>query len=122
MMGTFQAYYTDIHASGWQRYAAAQLRERGLVTFSGITGRAGLIDIACQLMTIRPHRDADPDGVTVITQTQDDSSGYAGFTDAELIPHTDGSAAPNPPGLLLLACQQATDEGGSTRVVDGAHH
>jgi alpha-ketoglutarate-dependent taurine dioxygenase len=119
-MGTFQAYYINIHAPGWQRHAAAQLHERGLVTFSGITGRAGLIDIARQLMTIRPHRDADPNGVTVITQTQDGSSGYAGFTDAELIPHTDGSAAPNPPGLLLLACQQAADEGGSTRVVDGA--
>jgi hypothetical protein len=71
-------------------------------------------------MTIRPHRDADAEGVTVITKTRDESSGYAGFTDAELIPHTDGSAESNPPGLLLLACQQAADEGGSTRVVDGA--
>ena len=71
-------------------------------------------------MTIRPHRDADADGVTVITKTRDESSGYTGFTDAELIPHTDGSAESNPPGLLLLACQQAADEGGSTRVVDGA--
>ena len=76
------------------------------MTFSGITGRAGLVAMARQLMTIRPHRDAGPDGVTVITKTQDESSGYAGFTDAELIPHTDGSAVPNPPGLLLLACQQ----------------
>lgn len=119
-METFQDYYTDIHAQGWHRHAATQLRERGLVTFSGITGRAGLIDIARQLMTIRPHRDADPDGVTVITQTQDDSSGYTGFTNAELIPHTDGSAVFDPPGLLLLACQRAADEGGSTRVLDGA--
>ncbi len=119
-METFQAYYTDIHASGWQRHAAAQLRERGLVTFSGITGRAELIDIALQIMAIRPHRDADPDGVTVITKTQEESSGYTGFTDAELIPHTDGTAVPNPPGLLLLVCRQAADEGGSTRVVDGA--
>jgi len=119
-METFQTYYTDIHASGWQRHAAAQLREQGLVTFSGITERAGLIDIARQLMAIRPHRDADPDGVTVITKTQDESSGFTGFTDAELIPHTDGSAVPSPPGLLLLVCRQAADEGGSTRVADGA--
>lgn len=55
-METFQAYYTDIHAPGWQRHAAAQLREQGLVTFGGITGRTGLIDIAHQLMTIRPLR------------------------------------------------------------------
>ena len=119
-METFQAYYTDIRASGWEQHTAAQLRERGLVTFSGINERAGLIGLARQLMAIRPHRDAGPDGVTVITKTQDKSSGYTGFTDAELIPHTDGSAVPNPPGLLLLACQQAADEGGSTRVVDGA--
>jgi hypothetical protein len=119
-METFQDYHIDIHAEGWQQHVAAQLRERGLVTFSGITGRAGLIDIARLLMTIRPHRDAGPDGVTVITTTQDESSGYMGFTDAELIPHTDGSAVPNPPGLLLLACEQAADEGGSTRVIDGA--
>ena len=119
-METFRDYYTDIHASGWQRHAAAQLHERGLVTFSGITDCTGLMDIARQLMAIRPHRDAGPDGVTVITRTQDESSGYTGFTDAELIPHTDGSAVPTPPGLLLLACQQAADQGGSTRVVDGA--
>jgi alpha-ketoglutarate-dependent taurine dioxygenase len=120
-METFRAYYTDIRASDWQQQAAAQLRERGLLTFSGITERAGLIGLARQLMTIRPHRDADAEGVTVITKTRDESSGYAGFTDAELIPHTDGSAESNPPGLLLLACQQAADEGGSTQVADGAH-
>lgn len=119
-MDTFRAYHTDIRAPGWQGHAAAQLRERGLVTFSGITERAGLIDIARQLMAIRAHRDADPDGVTVITNTQDGSSGHTGFTDAELIPHTDGSAVLDPPGLLLLACQRAADEGGSTRVADGA--
>ena len=36
-METFRAYHTDIHASGWQQHTAAQLREQGLVTFSGIT-------------------------------------------------------------------------------------
>ena len=62
-METFQAYYTDIDVSGWQRHAAAQLREQGLVTFSGITERTGLIRIARQLMEIRPHRDAGPNAV-----------------------------------------------------------
>jgi hypothetical protein len=52
-MGTFRGYYTDIHASDWQEQAAAQLRERGLLTFSGITERAALIGPARQLMTIR---------------------------------------------------------------------
>ena len=100
-METFQAYYTDIHAPGWHRRAAVQLRDRGLVTFSDITEHDGLIDIARQIMAIRPHRDASRTG-NGNTQMPDESSGYTGFTDAELIPHTDGSAVPNPPGLLLL--------------------
>ena len=64
-------------------------------------------------------RDVAGPGVTVITKTRDESSGYKGFTDAELIPHTDGSAESDPHGLLLLACRQAADKGGSTRVVEG---
>ena len=71
-------------------------------------------------MAIRPHRNAGPDGVTIITGTRTAGPGYAAFTDAELIPHTDGSSVPDPPGLLLLACQQPADEGGATLVADGA--
>lgn len=119
-MDTFQTYHADLHDPGWRPRIAAQLRDRGLVTFSGITSHADLVAVAQRLMTIRPHRDAGPDGVTVITSTQAQGSGYAAFTDAELIPHTDGSSVPDPPGLLLLACQQPADEGGRTRVADGA--
>lgn len=119
-MDIFHAHYIDVHGAGWQPRIAAQLRDRGLVTFSDITGHEALIAVARRLMTIRPHRDAGPDGVTVITGTQARGSGYAAFTDAELIPHTDGSAVPDPPSLLLLCCQQPADEGGNTRVADGA--
>jgi hypothetical protein len=119
-METFQANYSDIRIPGWQPRVVTELGERGLVTFTGITGHTELVALARQLMTIRPHRDAGPDGVTVITSTQAEDSGYAGFTDAELIPHTDGSGVPDPPGLSLLACQRPADEGGKTRVVDGA--
>jgi hypothetical protein len=52
-------------------------------------------------MTIRPHRDADAEGIAVITKTRDESSGYAGFTNAELIPHTDGPAESNPPAYCF---------------------
>lgn len=55
-----------------------------------------------------------------MTGTGTAGRGYAAFTDAELIPHTDGSSVPDPPGLLLLACQQPADEGGATLVADGA--
>jgi hypothetical protein len=119
-MGTFQANYTDIRDPGWQPRVAAQLGQRGLAAITGINGHAELVALSLQLMTIRPHRDAGRDGVTVIASTQAEESGYAGFTDAELIPHTDGSGVPDPPGLLLLACQQPADEGGRTRVADGA--
>jgi hypothetical protein len=120
VVDTFRAHYAELRGPGWQPRIAAQLRDQGLVTFSGITSRAALVAIARQLMTIRPHRDADPDGVTVITGTQAKGSGYAAFTDAALIPHTDGSSMPDPPGLLLLACQQPASEGGSTLIADGA--
>jgi alpha-ketoglutarate-dependent taurine dioxygenase len=119
-METLQANYTDIRDPDWQPHVAVQLANRGLVTFTGINGHAELVALARQLLTVRPHRDAGPDGVTVIASTHAEESGYAGFTDAELIPHTDGSGVPDPPGLLLLACQQPADEGGMTRVVDGA--
>jgi alpha-ketoglutarate-dependent taurine dioxygenase len=40
---------------------------------------------------------------------------------AELIPHTDGTSLPDPPGLLLLTCQQPASHGGNTLLADAAH-
>jgi alpha-ketoglutarate-dependent taurine dioxygenase len=119
-MNTFQAHYADVGDPSWQPRVTAQLRDRGLAMFSGITDHARLVAMARRLMTIRPHRDAGPDGVTAITGSQAQGSGYAAFTDAELIPHTDGSSVPDPPRLLLLICLQPADKGGRTRVADGA--
>ncbi len=90
------------------------------MTFTGITDRTALASAARALMSIRPHRDAGPDGVTVITDTGTTDPGYAAFTDAELIPHTDGTSLPDPPGLLLLACQQPASRGGTTLLADAA--
>jgi alpha-ketoglutarate-dependent taurine dioxygenase len=119
-MDAFQAHSVDIRDPAVRPSIATQLRDEGLVTFSGITDRAALLAVARRLMTIRPHRDAGPDGITVITGSGTKACGYAAFTDAELIPHTDGSSVPDPPGLLLLACQRPADEGGKTLVADGA--
>ena len=119
-MDSFQAHYADIRDPGQQPRVVALLRDEGLVTFSGITDRTELAAVAGRLMAIRPHRDAGPNGVTIITGTRTAGPGYAAFTDAELIPHTDGSSVPDPPGLLLLTCQQPADEGGATLVADGA--
>jgi len=119
-MDTFRAYHADILDPAQQFRVIAMLREHGLVTFTGITDRAALASAARELMSIRPHCDAGPDGVTVITDTQTTDPGYAAFTDAELIPHTDGTSLPNPPGLLLLACQEPATQGGNTLLADAA--
>ncbi len=119
-MDTFLAHYADIRDPAEHPRVAALLREQGLVTLSGIADRAALVAVARRLLIIRPHRDAGPDGVTVITDTRASAAGYAAFTDTELVPHTDGSSLPDPPGLLLLACLQPADEGGKTLVADGA--
>jgi hypothetical protein len=87
-MDTFQAHYADIRDPAQQLSISARLRDQGLVTFDGLGDRAALVAVARRLMTIRPHRDADSDGITVITGTGVRTSGYAAFTEAELIPHT----------------------------------
>ena len=119
-MDTFRAYHADILDPAQRPRVIALLREHGLVTFTGITDRTTLASAARALMSIRPHRDAGPDGVTTITDTQAMDPGYAAFTDAELIPHTDGTSLPDPPGLLLLACQQPARHGGNTLLADAA--
>jgi alpha-ketoglutarate-dependent taurine dioxygenase len=119
-MDIFSAHDVDRVGPAWQPVLAAQLREHGLATFAGTTDRAALITVARQFMTIRTHRDAAPDGVTEITDLGTAAAGYAAFTDSELIPHTDGSSMPDPPGLLLLTCIQPAAHGGATLVADGA--
>ncbi len=117
---TFSACDAGRDGPGWRERVSARLREDGLAVLAGITGRAALTALARELMTIRPHRDAAPDGVTEITDTGAAAAGYAAFTGAGLIPHTDGTAVADPPQLLLLACVRPAGEGGATLVADGA--
>jgi len=119
-MDTFYAHHADILDPDQQPRVIALLREHGLATFTGITERATLASVARRLMSIRPHRDAGPDGLTVITDTQTTDPGYAAFTNAELVPHTDGTSLPDPPGLLLLCCQKPASHGGNTLLADAA--
>src|SRR5580692_4210466 len=76
-MDTFRAHHADILDPAQQPRVIALLREHGLVTFTGITSRTELASVARRLMSIRPHRDAGPDGVTVITDTGTAEPGYA---------------------------------------------
>jgi integrase len=87
-MDTFLARYADIHDPGQHHRVITQLRDHGLVTFSGIQDRAALLAAAVQVLAIRPHRDAAADGITVISAAGDAvAPGYAAFTDMELTPH-----------------------------------
>jgi alpha-ketoglutarate-dependent taurine dioxygenase len=121
MTGTFLAHYADIHDTGQHARITRQLRDRGLVTFGGIRNRAALLAVARRLLTIRPHPDADPDGVTVINGSTDTFvPGYAAFATAELTPHTDGTSMPDPPHLVMLACLAPGANGGESYLTDGS--
>ncbi|MGW2545506.1 TauD/TfdA family dioxygenase [Kitasatospora sp. NPDC001574] len=102
--------------------AAAVLRERGLVQLSRLGGRSDVLDTAALLMSARwQHRDADPDGLTVIRDTgrHEGRTGFAGLGRGDLTLHTECAQLPQPPRLMLLACARAAEEGGESLVVDG---
>lgn len=95
------------------------LAERGLATIDDVHTHEDLLQLAKQLVSIRPHRSAGPDGVSVITDRGDTRSGYAAYSTAGLPPHTDGTSMPTPPRLIFLACQAQAGEGGESQLIDG---
>ncbi len=121
MTDTFLAHYADIHDSSHHAHINRQLRDHGLATFGGIRDRATLLTAARPLLTVRPHRDAGPDGITVITSRADASTpGYAAFATTGLSPHTDGTSLPAPPHLVMLACLVPGTDGGESYLTDGS--
>jgi hypothetical protein len=71
-------------------------------------------------MTLRIHRDSDSEGVTTIERRLPTATGsLAGFTDRELVPHTDGSAVVEPPRILMTTCVRQPRSGGQILLVDG---
>ncbi len=100
----------------------AALRERGAAGLVGLRSRADVLAAAHQLMpALRTHRDSDPDGLTVIRDTGQHAHrpGFAGLGRGALLAHTEGTQAPEPPRLILLACLQCGQAGGATALVDG---
>jgi hypothetical protein len=96
------------------------LRGQGMAALCGVGDRAALLHAGRSLMTVRIHRDSDREGVTTIERRFSDAVGsLAGFTDRELVPHTDGSAVPEPPRLLMLTCARRPRSGGQAVLVDG---
>ncbi|WP_395297214.1 TauD/TfdA family dioxygenase [Kitasatospora hibisci] len=102
--------------------AGAVLREHGLLRLSRLGGRDDVLLAAGRLMSsLWQHRDADPDGLTVIRDTGRHTGrpGFAGLGRGPLALHTECAQQPDPPRLILLACARAGDEGGASLLVDG---
>jgi hypothetical protein len=98
-----------------------RLQRQGVATLTGVSGRSGALRPARRLITITPHRDSDLDGVTTIvpSATAARRAGFAGFSDRELQPHTEGSALSRPPRVLILICLRPAPVGGDSILVDG---
>jgi alpha-ketoglutarate-dependent taurine dioxygenase len=112
--------FTDLNDPAGQEQVVRKLREDRLAQFSGVADRAVFRRIAERLLRIYPHPDSGPDGITVVTGSGDERRpGLAGFTCAELRPHTDRSGVPEPPLLVMLTCVVPAEHGGQSVVVDG---
>lgn len=102
--------------------AAAVLRDRGLVRLGPFGGRDDVLGAAGWLMSaLWQHRDADPDGLTVIRDTgrHEGQPGFAGLGRGRLALHTECAQLPHPPRLILLVCTRTADTGGESLLVDG---
>ena len=97
------------------------LAAEGLALFHGADSRTAVLQTASAVVTVRPHPDADPDGITVITDrgAAGDLRGAAGFSRRGLAAHTDGSRVPHPPALLIAVCALSAAAGGASRFIDG---
>jgi hypothetical protein len=98
-----------------------QLRTDGVAVFVGIRGPEHLLGFAGDLMSVVPHPDSDPTGLTTITDLGPAGRhpNAAGFSRRALPPHTDRSCLAHPPALLLTACASTATTGGSCRLTDG---
>jgi alpha-ketoglutarate-dependent taurine dioxygenase len=119
---TFARFQVDLRARDGRTTLLDRLADHGLATFDHIDARQEALALLRSIARVVPHRDSDPDGVTVLTASEPTAevrSGYAGFSSRGLVPHTDGSSLPRPPTLILLLCVSPAANGGATEVVDG---
>jgi hypothetical protein len=111
----------DLRDPGAQNRVMHALQAHGIAVFAGVSDRVEALRLARRLITITPHRDSDPDGITTIVHRPETAlqAGFAGFSDRELHPHTEGSALAQPPGVLILICMRPARAGGHSVLVDG---
>lgn len=117
----FTEHYVDLAAADAEVSIAARIRDSGLATFAGVGGRGDVTALTERIMSVTPHRDSDPDGLTTIRDTGRLGAlpGFAGLGSGELAPHTDRSGVPDPPRLMLLVCEQPATQGGTSLLTDG---
>ena len=98
-----------------------QVRSDGLALFDGAHGIEAMLGVARQMMCITAHPDSDDRGVTTIVELGPAANqpNAGGFSRRELMPHTDRSGVPDPPGLMMLTCAVQAPFGGANRFTDG---
>ncbi len=120
MHDAFERFYVDLRAADARSAVVRQLAAHGLVTFGGVPDGCRLLELVRQVAQVRPHRDSDPSGVTVLAGSeQTPQMGGRGLGSGELVPHTDGAGLARPPLLVGLCCVQPSRRGGETVLVDG---
>src|SRR5260370_25710003 len=114
----FETHRVYIDAADMVQRIAAGLALDGLVTFECDPERDAVLALALRLLIPWQHRDADPDGITLICDREALARrrGYAWFGRGALEPHTELSSAPRPPALLMLFCARAASSGGAALI------
>lgn len=120
-MGEIGARRIDVGEESWRRRLIGQLADDGVAVLGGVSDRRRVVAVASQVMELRAHPDAGTDMVTVIEDRGlTHRPGLAGFGDTEMYPHTEGTAVPDPPTVLMLACARQASTGGASLLVDAA--
>ena len=116
----FGDFYVDITRNGFEEHLMKSLERNGLITFDGINSRDELLGFSKRLGTIFHHRDSDEDGVTHITNSDEEitKDGYLAFSSSSLTLHTDRSSASEPPTWIVFFCNKQAEEGGDSLFVD----
>ena len=118
----FSDYYVDLSDPAAHQLMISRLTELGIFTFAVPTPKARqeLLQLALKLGKIHRHAHSDADGVTVILPMEEitDLPGLLGFSRHTLDLHTDCTALPVPPDLIVNHCGQAAIKGGETLLVD----
>lgn len=96
------------------------LEVHGLVRFTANDSN-DLREAVTSIGRIVRHRDANPDGFTMVEYREDKRGvpGYRGLGHEWLAAHTDSSGTHSPPRGMALACEESAGSGGESFLVDG---